>query len=110
MSANSLRRWRRSLPPRGGRHILGACLTLLLGLLATPAHGQGAHEAVGTDGTLTIEVRKGQVIRLPQPAATVFVAAVVSGLSAGSAIATDTDLPNLSTPAVTSGVIGGRFS
>jgi hypothetical protein len=40
-------------------------------------------------------------------AATVFAAALVSGLSAGSALATDTDLPNLSTPAVTSGLIGG---
>ena len=40
-------------------------------------------------------------------AATVFVAALVSGLSAGSALATDTNLPNLSTPAVTSGLIGG---
>jgi pilus assembly protein CpaC len=56
------------------RHVLGVCLTLLLGLLATPAHGQGAPESLGTDGTLRIEVRKGQVIRLPSPAATVFVA------------------------------------
>jgi pilus assembly protein CpaC len=74
MSVDTLRRWRERLAPRARRHVLGACLTLLLGLLATPADGQGAAEAVGTDGTLTIEVRKGQVIRLPQPAATVFVA------------------------------------
>jgi pilus assembly protein CpaC len=74
MTADSLCRWRRSLAPRAGLQALGACLTLLLGLLATPAHGQGAAETLGTEGTLTIEVRKGQVIRLPQPAATVFVA------------------------------------
>ena len=74
MSADSICRWCRSLGSRAMRPLLGVCLTLLLGLLATPAHGQGAPEALGTDDTLTIEVRKGQVIRLPQPAATVFVA------------------------------------
>jgi pilus assembly protein CpaC len=74
MSVDSLPRCRGSLPPRARRHILAACLTLLLGLLATPAHGQGAPEVLSTADTLTIEVRKGQVIRLPQPAATVFVA------------------------------------
>jgi pilus assembly protein CpaC len=74
MSADSIRRWRESAALGARRHLLGACLILLLGLLATPAHGQAAPEALGTDDTLTIEVRKGQVIRLPQPAATVFVA------------------------------------
>jgi pilus assembly protein CpaC len=74
MSVDSLPRCRGSLPPRARRHILAACLTLLLGLLATPAHGQGAPEVLSTTDTLTIEVRKGHVIRLPQPAATVFVA------------------------------------
>ncbi|MGH6917217.1 MAG: pilus assembly protein N-terminal domain-containing protein, partial [Geminicoccaceae bacterium] len=74
MTVDLLRCWRQSLAPSARRHILGAGLTLLLGLLATPAHGQGAPEALGTDDTLRIEVRKGQVIRLPSPAATVFVA------------------------------------
>ena len=50
-------------------------LTLLLGLLASarPRPGQRPRRS-RTDGTLTLEVRKGQVIRLPRPAATVFVA------------------------------------
>jgi pilus assembly protein CpaC len=74
MSVDSLPRWRASLAPRATRHVLAACLTLLLGLLATPAHGQDGAEVLGTDETLRIEVRKGQVIRLAQPAATVFVA------------------------------------
>jgi pilus assembly protein CpaC len=74
MSVDSLRGWCRSLAPRASRRVLGVCLTLLLGLLATPAQGQGTAEALSTDDTLRIEVRKGQVIRLPQPAATVFVA------------------------------------
>jgi pilus assembly protein CpaC len=74
MTVDTLRRWRRSLASRAARHVLGACLTLLLGLLATPAHGQATPEALDTEDTLRIEVRKGQVIRLPSPAATVFVA------------------------------------
>jgi pilus assembly protein CpaC len=74
MTVATLRRWRRSLASRAVRHVLGACLTLLLGLLATPAHGQATPEALDTEDTLRIEVRKGQVIRLPSPAATVFVA------------------------------------
>jgi pilus assembly protein CpaC len=74
MTVATLRRWRRSLASRAARHVLGACLTLLLGLLATPAHGQATPEALDTEDTLRIEVRKGQVIRLPGPAATVFVA------------------------------------
>jgi pilus assembly protein CpaC len=74
MTADLLRRWRRGLAPRAARHVLDVGLTLLLGLLAAPAHGQGVPEALGTDATLRIEVRKGQVVRLPRPAATVFVA------------------------------------
>jgi pilus assembly protein CpaC len=75
MTLDALRRWRPSLAPRNAkRHVLGACLTLLLGLLASPASGQGAPETLGTTDTLKVEVRKGQVIRLPRPAATVFVA------------------------------------
>jgi pilus assembly protein CpaC len=74
MSVDSITRWRASAALRARRHLLGACLILLLGLLAAPAHGQAAPEALGTADTLRIEVRKGQVIRLPRPAATVFVA------------------------------------
>jgi pilus assembly protein CpaC len=76
MNVDSLRRWGRwSLAPETARrHILGACLILSLGLLASPANGQGAPDMVDTEGTMRIQVRKGQVIRLPQPAATVFVA------------------------------------
>jgi pilus assembly protein CpaC len=51
---------------------LGA--VLLVGLLATPATGQDSAETVATEGSLSLEVRKGRVIRLPRPAATVFVA------------------------------------
>ena len=75
MIVDPLRRWRQSAAPSViKRHLLGVCLMLLLGLIATPAVGQNAAEAVDTDTTITIEVRKGQVIRLPRPAATVFVA------------------------------------
>jgi pilus assembly protein CpaC len=75
MIVDLLRRWRQSAAPSAiKRHLLGVCLMLLLGLIATPAVGQDVAEMLGTDATLTIEVRKGQVIRLPRPAATVFVA------------------------------------
>jgi pilus assembly protein CpaC len=47
---------------------------LLVGLLAVPAVGQDSAETVATEGSLSLEVRKGRVIRLPRPAATVFVA------------------------------------
>lgn len=56
------------------RHVLGLGLALFLGLLASPAAGQEVAETIGTDGVLSLEVRKGRVIRLPRPAATVFVA------------------------------------
>lgn len=76
MNVDSLRHWRRwgLTPSAVKRHALGVCIVLSLGLLAAPANGQATPETLNTDGTLTIEVRKGQVIRLPQPAATVFVA------------------------------------
>lgn len=74
MIVDPLRRWRQSAPSAMKRHLLGVCLLLLLGLIATPAAGQDVAEMLSTDATLTIEVRKGQVIRLPRPAATVFVA------------------------------------
>ncbi len=55
-------------------HLLALGLALLVGLLASPAGGQSAAETIATQGSLTIEVSKGRVIRLPRPAATVFVA------------------------------------
>ncbi len=60
---------------RRGRlgHLAAALACLLLGVLAGPAGAQDA-ETIATDGSLTIEVHKGRVIRLPRPAATVFVA------------------------------------
>ncbi len=56
------------------RPLLSLGLALVVGLLATPAAGQGSAETIATDGTITIELHKGRVIRLPRPAATVFVA------------------------------------
>src|SRR5262245_61948990 len=55
------------------RHLAAALACLLIGVLAGPAGAQEA-ETIATDGRLTIEVHKGRVIRLPRPAATVFVA------------------------------------
>jgi pilus assembly protein CpaC len=56
------------------RPLLSLGLVLVVSLLATPAAGQGSAETIATEGTLTIELHKGRVIRLPRPAATVFVA------------------------------------
>jgi pilus assembly protein CpaC len=73
---------------------LGLGAVLAMGLLATPAAAQSATpaaaqsvspapaqsagpdiaETIATEGTITIELHKGRVIRLPRPAATVFVA------------------------------------
>lgn len=48
---------------------------LLTGSSTDPAHGQVAYaETIDVSGEMKIEVGKGQVIRLPRPAATVFVA------------------------------------
>jgi pilus assembly protein CpaC len=55
------------------RHVLALGAALLVGLLASPAIGQDAQN-IATEGSISLEVRKGQVIRLPRPAATVFVA------------------------------------
>jgi pilus assembly protein CpaC len=41
---------------------------------AADAGGQTAPETIATQGSLTLEVSKGRVIRLPRPAATVFIA------------------------------------
>ena len=56
------------------RRLLHLGLVLAVSLLATPAAGQGAAETVATEGSLTIEMHKGRLIRLPRPAAAVFVA------------------------------------
>ncbi len=56
------------------RRLLNLGLVLAVSLLATPAAGQGTAETVATEGSLTVELHKGRVIRLPRPAATVFVA------------------------------------
>jgi len=59
----------------GARLALAAGLGLLVALVATPAAAQSDEvETLGTRGSVTLEVRKGRVIRLPRPAATVFVA------------------------------------
>jgi pilus assembly protein CpaC len=56
------------------RHIFAMGAALLVGLVASPAIGQSQPEAIGTNSSITIEVRKGQVVRMPGAAATVFVA------------------------------------
>ncbi len=54
---------------------LAACLTLAVAWLADPASAQsGRFETLEPADQVQIEVGKGQVIRLPRPAATVFVA------------------------------------
>jgi pilus assembly protein CpaC len=55
-------------------HLLAVGLALLVGLLASPAGGQSTAETIATQGSLSLEVSKGRVIRLPRRAATVFVA------------------------------------
>jgi pilus assembly protein CpaC len=52
--------------------VLGA--VLLVSLLASPAGGQDSAETIATEGSVSLEVRKGRVLRLTRPAATVFVA------------------------------------
>jgi pilus assembly protein CpaC len=60
------------------RRLIGLGLVALVSLLTLPAVGQEAPlapaETIATQGNITLEVRKGRVIRLPRPAATVFVA------------------------------------
>jgi pilus assembly protein CpaC len=62
------------LPAGAPRHLFALGAVLLVGLMALPAIGQDASLSISTEGTIGLEVRKGQVIRLPRPAATVFVA------------------------------------
>jgi pilus assembly protein CpaC len=55
--------------------MLAALACLFVGAPTAPADAQDqSPEALGTEGSLSLEVRKGRVIRLPRPAATVFVA------------------------------------
>ena len=65
-------------PGAAPRYLLALGLVLVVSVLTAPAVGQEPApepaETIATDGMLRIEVRKGQVIRLPRPAATVFVA------------------------------------
>ena len=65
---------RATLPSATRGRLLHLGLVLAVSLLATPAAGQGAAEAVATEGRAHLELHKGRVIRLPRPAATVFVA------------------------------------
>ena len=74
MSAATLCLWRPALVPGGRlRHLAAVLACLWVSTLTSPAGGQEA-ETLATEGSLTIEVHKGRVIRLPRPAATVFVA------------------------------------
>jgi pilus assembly protein CpaC len=73
MSAASLCLWRCAVVPGGLRYLAAVLACLLVGMLASPAGGQEA-ETLATDSSLTLDVHKGRVIRLPRPAATVFVA------------------------------------
>lgn len=76
MSFVTLRDWRRVA---GGGHTLrllaAGTLAMLLAARPDPAVGQEAEtQTLGPDSSIVLEVRKGKVIRLPRPAATVFVA------------------------------------
>jgi len=75
--APRLRHWRHAAMPGALPPCLLAVLAcLVLGALSTgPAGAQeDVVEMLATEGSITMEVRKGRVIRLPRPAATVFVA------------------------------------
>jgi pilus assembly protein CpaC len=55
--------------------LLAVWAGLSVGIVSGPADAQeAAAETIGTDSSLTLEVRKGRVIRLPRPVTTVFVA------------------------------------
>ncbi|MGH6898571.1 MAG: type II and III secretion system protein family protein [Geminicoccaceae bacterium] len=69
--------WRHAaMPGTPRRYLLAFLASLLVGVLTGPAHAQEAEvvEVLGTEGSVSLEVSKGRVIRLPRPAATVFVA------------------------------------
>jgi pilus assembly protein CpaC len=67
---------RRHAAARGApfHYLLAVLAGLFVGALAGPAGAQDTAETLGTDSSLTLEVRKGRVIRLPRPVTTVFVA------------------------------------
>ena len=68
-----LRRRQRAGAPLGCLMAVLACL--FVGVLTTsPGGAQENVETLGTEGSISLEVRKGRVIRLPRPASTVFVA------------------------------------
>src|SRR5688572_7348622 len=74
MTPASFRGRRPAFAPGGRlRHVAAVLACLFTGSLAGPAAAQEA-ETLATEGLLTLEVSKGRVIRLPRPAATVFVA------------------------------------
>jgi pilus assembly protein CpaC len=73
MTAASLRARRLAAIARRLPHLAAVLACLSAGVLAGPAAAQEA-ETLATEGLLTLEVSKGRVIRLPRPAATVFVA------------------------------------
>jgi pilus assembly protein CpaC len=73
MTTASLRVRRRALVPGRLPHLAAVLACLFVGVLTGSAAGQEA-ESLATEGQLTLEVSKGRVIRLPRPAATVFVA------------------------------------
>ena len=73
MTPASLRVRYPALVPGRLPYLAAVLACLFVGILAGPAAGQEA-ETLATEGLLTLEVSKGRVIRLPRPAATVFVA------------------------------------
>jgi pilus assembly protein CpaC len=73
MTAASRRLRRPALVRSRLPHLAAVLACLCVGVLAGSAAGQEA-ETLATEGQLTMEVSKGRVIRLPRPAATVFVA------------------------------------
>ena len=68
--------WRhRAVPGTPLRYLLAVLACLFVGAPTGPADAQEqVPQTLGTEGSLSLEVRKGRVIRLPRPAATVFVA------------------------------------
>jgi pilus assembly protein CpaC len=75
--APRFRHWRHAATPGALRRCLLAVLACLFAgaLTTSPAGAQEeVVEMLGTEGSITMEVRKGRVIRLPRPASTVFVA------------------------------------
>ena len=76
MTFVSCLRWSRMTDgPAAVRLVAGLVFVGLLAFRPGPAHGQEVRaETIGPETRVVLEVRKGQVIRLPRPAATVFVA------------------------------------